>query len=121
MGGTRQELILELHWIIFEQLSISLLPNEMFLGIRNAAIRVFLSSTNQCTPHKHIDQRKWCSVEVDARGVHVSGGGRWGNCGAQCSKMAPRPMTTTNMDNCGRICSTVNTLKEYRDRLKGGP
>ena len=110
---------MELHWIIFGQLSISLAPNEMFLGIRNAAISS-LSFFRQCTPHKHIDQRKWCSVEVDARGVHVSGRGRWGNCGAQCSKMAPRPMTTTNMDNCGRICSTVNTLKEHRARLKGG-
>ena len=62
----------------------------------------------QCTPHKHIDQRKWCSVEVDERGVHVSGKARWGNCDpAKCGKTAPKPMTTTNMDNCGRICRTV--------------
>ena len=54
----------------------------------------------QCTQHKHIDQRKWCSVEVDGRGVHVSGRGRWG-------RTAPRPVRTTNMDSCGRICDTV--------------
>ena len=46
---------------------------------------------------------------MDGGGVHVSGGGRWGNCDpVKCGKTAPRPMTTTNMDNCGRICSTVS-------------
>ena len=75
----------------------------------NSAFFIRESFSSQCTPHKHIDQRKWCSVEVDGGGVHVSGGGRWGNCDpVKCGKTAPRPMTTTNMDNCGRICSTVS-------------
>ena len=41
---------------------------------------VEIEMLSQCTPHKHAEQRKWCSVQVDGRGVHVSGRRRWGNC-----------------------------------------
>ena len=45
---------------------------------------------------------------MDGRGVHVSGRGRWGNCDPRRrGRTAPRPVRTTNMDSCGRICNTV--------------
>jgi hypothetical protein len=37
----------------------------------------------ECTPHLHSFMIKWCSVEVDDAGDHVSGRGRWGNCDPQ--------------------------------------
>ena len=40
---------------------------------------------NNVMHETHIFQA-WCSTEVDSRGNHVGGQGKWGNCGPTCPK-----------------------------------
>ena len=41
---------------------------------------------NACTKHMNEDPEwlPWCSTKVDKFGVHISGGGHWGDCGPEC-------------------------------------
>ena len=32
----------------------------------------------------------WCSTLTDARGIHVSGQGKWGKCSAECNRDASK-------------------------------
>ena len=39
-----------------------------------------------CTTHTNADPEwlPWCSTKVDKFGIHVKGGGHWGDCGPEC-------------------------------------
>ena len=50
---------------------------------------------NSCITEGDPEDRLWCSVEVDGRGDHVIGKGRFGHC--DCS-----------LDRFGRKCKTVS-------------
>ena len=41
---------------------------------------------NACTKHgiEDTEYEPWCSTKVDKSGIHVSGGGHWGDCGPEC-------------------------------------
>ena len=41
---------------------------------------------NACTKHggEDTEWEPWCSTKVDESGVHVNGGGHWGDCGPEC-------------------------------------
>merc|ERR1712183_107499 len=44
---------------------------------------------NKCTwvdAATHTNNKAWCSTEVDSRGYHVGGQGKWGNCGPACPR-----------------------------------
>merc|ERR1712183_636917 len=44
---------------------------------------------NKCTwvdAAQHTNNKAWCSTEVDSRGYHVGGQGKWGNCGPACPR-----------------------------------
>ena len=39
-----------------------------------------------CTKHgiEDTEYEPWCSTKVDESGIHVYGGGHWGDCGPEC-------------------------------------
>ena len=41
---------------------------------------------NACTKHgiEDTEWEPWCSTNVDEFGVHIEGGGHWGDCGPEC-------------------------------------
>ena len=40
---------------------------------------------NACTEHGNAPEwEPWCSTKVSKFGVHIEGGGHWGDCGPEC-------------------------------------
>jgi len=37
-----------------------------------------------CTFVDSENNKAWCSTEVDSRGEHIGGQGKWGDCGRSC-------------------------------------